>query len=379
MSFIYDDKKLINDLLKSAIDFENRFLKKGQKPVPNEAAEDKGVADADKARIALDFLDDIEKTVTGEVGNITTGRDGGTQLTPLSMESLGALVQFLADSQMMIDYKRIAYHAQENPPDKNNYVLYNLEGNTLFEMQTGAGPRGQEIITKGYYVNKNLLIMYLKSLQEEAHKTQNELISMQVNTLINEANQQMNAKIGPYKPPAKPGEKPEQKTGPGGLTAEQANNLNNLIKELPLDRDDIDFNRIKNSFEYIKNILAGSTNQLAAAMLTQIKNVEYFLDSTADLTVSGYGTVLSTTDSYIAVSNALKDKRSYATFVTNLEPIISRTSNIVLQLLSMYRVAFASNPSAKEAILGQDAHKNSNMSTISGWKSHIQDVTKIAT
>jgi hypothetical protein len=222
MSFIYDDPKLINDLIKHALDFENKFLKKGQ------AGFDPGFLEP--AKNLRELIGNLEKQIApGAEPVISHEGDPSVQIPFRSenVESLGALVSFLATNKLTVNGQRIAYHLNEDPKNEN-YQLYQLEPNAgLLEVEDRSK------VTQGFFANKDLLSAYLVSLQAEEAKKPNDVLRVQLSKLIQEANRLLDTKINEqYKAPGAPG----QATTPGqqqaGQQAGQQANTNNAIQQM---------------------------------------------------------------------------------------------------------------------------------------------------
>jgi hypothetical protein len=192
MSFIYQDKHLIEKLLNSALDFESRFTKQGQ-----DAA-----AATEQARSALlTQLTDLQNQLSQNAAPTDTtqvahqgGSDQRQSLGSSQLESLGDLIKWLATSQIVINGKRIAF---DTDPNDDAYTPYQLETHTATPAQRGQAP-GR------FFVNPDLLKQYLVSLQ--AYESQHNNIPMQVQlrALVQDANQELGLEVSQnYKAPEK--------------------------------------------------------------------------------------------------------------------------------------------------------------------------------
>jgi len=375
MSFIYDDKKLIDNLLKSAIDFENKFLKKGQKPIAEEKALDEDIKNpADKARIALSFLDDIENP-GGKKSNITSNKEQSEDLDPMNMSSLGSLIEFLVQNEIMVDLHRIAYDGNTPPQDLQKYALYKLEGDTLVHFKSNEETTNSS--EKYYYINNGLLVVYLKSLQAEVYENKNSLMARQLKGLIEQANS-LGLQVSPYQPPSsKPGEKPAEQTPgqPEKLTQEQLNALTNLASEtnLPLMQNTLDLGRIKRFLAYFKSFLQNTRYEYAGGILKQANDIEDDINKAFSLVKRAVPSIgLSYSDTYQTVAGTLKDLGSYIAYVDFLAAIVSETASIVQQLYAMYPDIFNAPQmsGALRALKEQDLFKSMNLTRINGWRNN---------
>lgn len=168
MSFIYDNKKLLADLIKSAVEHEVKFNKHGQV--------------AADARINTEFRNYLSltqklsqqlrskyfpKAPDSAVVTTATGKDAALGVPELS--SLGNFLDFIVNNQIMVDGKRVAYGAGEQNPDSRFWLPVTAEQvKFMMETQTAEGERAQ--FQADYYVNRDLLIKYVTSILRENSK-----------------------------------------------------------------------------------------------------------------------------------------------------------------------------------------------------------------
>ncbi len=196
MSFIYDNPWLVNDLLKSALDFEKKFLKKGQAD-PQEVARQNAVALQSHIKSMQDQLNPPAKDPNASA-EISTDSDKEVALKMPSLENLGTFVEFVATNAITVDGKRIAYMANE-PVTDPSYQLYKLEGSAgLLELA-----QRNETVKLGWRVNKDLLIKYIQSLQAILSKKPNPALGAPLQSIIQEANEQLGANVAEYQEPGK--------------------------------------------------------------------------------------------------------------------------------------------------------------------------------
>jgi hypothetical protein len=353
MSFIYDDKKLINDLIKSGLESEARIkISQNIKPGPfpeNPFAAGQPLASsgpsappvskgddataATYANIALKLLDEIERAATPGEPTISSNLPGSADLIDMQLESLGTLIRFLALSEIMVDFKRIAFKKDDPQAPKNNraYELYSLSANAFF------APQNQDIPQFDFYINKDLLQQYLVSLQATAHKDENKFLENRLKILIDEARKN-GIKIDPnYKPPGKPGEKPGEKPGtqPGAQNIKVA--LMPLLQLLPLSRDRIDFVRINNFFKKYNEFLA-TFPDTSSPVATNIAEGERLIAKAMELTVPQQQFILISNSSMDKISFMLGPdwKRKYLGFIETLKRVVTATGSIIAQLYNNY-------------------------------------------
>lgn len=194
MSFIHDDKNLINELVKHGLDFETKFSKMGQVTPPTNQA-------MVVLRSMLDSLADQlpgtkDPNAPSEISHEKGFAEGDPQLTSMNLEGLGALTDFLAVNKITVDGQRISYPMNEDP-NSDDYQLYQLEPNAgLLEVEDRSR------VTKGFFVNKDLLNKYLVSLQAQLQAKPNPVMGVQLRKIIQQANTQLESGINEKYTPA---------------------------------------------------------------------------------------------------------------------------------------------------------------------------------
>lgn len=189
MSFIWDDSDLINKLLKSGQDFEDRFTRRGQAAVDANAA-------LNQILEKLELQLHPENKDPNAAPDISTQSDQPAVLNSTALESLGALCSFLAYNTITVNGQRISY--TENPQNEN-YQFVQLEPNALFNETPD-----RQIQTKGFYVNIALLKSYLNSLLAQLHQKPNTVMQVQVSKIIDEANDSLDTGLGKTYQPSVP-------------------------------------------------------------------------------------------------------------------------------------------------------------------------------
>ena len=188
MSFILEDKKLVNALVRYGLS------KKAQQNL--------GASPQDFAALR-GILDNLSKEITTpgssviEGSQVSTESDQAANLTAPQLENLGTLVKFLADNQITLDGQRVAYPADANIQDPR-YQLFKLEG----AAGTLELARNNEAVKYGYRVDKNLLSKYLDSVRGQLAKEPNPVLNVLVQARIQDVNDQLDAGMGAeYKQP----------------------------------------------------------------------------------------------------------------------------------------------------------------------------------
>jgi hypothetical protein len=195
MSFIYDDPNLIADLVKHGLDFENKFLKRGQAtPAPDPNQDVTALQQHIKGLQAQLRPAAKDPNAPAEVAS-QSGSDAAVNVT--HFKNLGTLIAFLATNKIVIGGKRIAYAPDEGVKDPS-YQLYKLEG--VADTRTTKAQNVQY----NYLVNKDLLVSYLTSVQAGLVQKPNPVLNTQLQAVIQTANQDLDANMSlTYKAPEK--------------------------------------------------------------------------------------------------------------------------------------------------------------------------------
>lgn len=174
MSFIFDDKKLLEELFKSATEFENKFTKKGQ------ATNSLSPELLNYFKMTKKLVDSLESTQFPSPTEVSTLSDDPQPLNVNNANSLGNLLLFLANNEIAVGGKRVAYTKSEGPAD-DTYLPVNADMLTLVDSRGGEDK-------KQYYTNKDLLSKYLVSLQVTAKDKKNKILELMVGKLIENVN-----------------------------------------------------------------------------------------------------------------------------------------------------------------------------------------------
>lgn len=339
MSFIYDDKDLINKLINSAIEFENRFSKKAQikeTNAPFTPMKNTGDVSGEKARagIALRLLDSIEQTMS-KSGNVTSNV-GNADLTSPDLENLGALLNFIVKNQIMVNYRRIAYDVSETKPD-DSYKLQNAETNPFFA-QIGYH-------SQGFFVNPDLLHEYLLSLLATANEKQIATMQVQLKSLISESNSKLGLKTNPSGEDKKDEEedlknaryfKNAPPTPTSGAAATEKS-IADVISELPLHPQHVDINKIQRFLDAYKQLAGNSTYAASAlsniqAAEADIREVQKYSSTASPFPL---GADVDQADVMTFIDKANK-QTSYASFLSALYQLVMSTANVIRHFSTIF-------------------------------------------
>lgn len=376
MSFIYDDKKLVEDLLKAALEHTEKFSKKGQ-------ANTDPSGNAARAKIALKMLDDLDRDPNEP---LISSSNEEAKLFSYHVENLGALLNFIIQNGITIDYKPIALEQNPNNPA---FSFYKLETNAGFAERAD---RSRD--TKGFYVNKDLLVQYIKSLQKIAHESGNEVMRVQLGSLIDQANNQLGTKIDPnYQPKEKPGTPETQKPGqPGQVSGKEFEIIKDMANNLPLQAESLDFNRIRYFCDKFKELLQNSRHTEASAIANNIKNVETAMANASQMTASKGDPRISMSGNWMDIKNQLASTvagavtRSYRPFLDNLSYIVTTVAALVDSFYAMYRKSIFDRPEfsdmadeIKQQSMAGGSYKIQNSRIIDSWKDATSQAVQLKT
>jgi len=235
MSFIYDDKNLLAQLLKAgqttnqkepvptamrhtlfglsdkekAEQAAQQAEQAGQQATQNEKSDARNAPAFEQDRaLILQWIDNLLKDAGGPQkgsNEIGTDSDGDVALKGTDLDSLGALTDFVAKNKITVGGVRAVYLQTENPQDKQNYQLYQAGGSAGLSVADPAK------VTNGYLVNKALLTQYIISLQGKQAKNPNPIMGTKLNKLVQESNRLLDTQISSeYKDPQTtiPGDQP---------------------------------------------------------------------------------------------------------------------------------------------------------------------------
>src|SRR5258708_108444 len=185
MSFIFEDSNLIDQLLVHGLEHELKFTKKGQAAAS--AADQNRAALLAHLKNLQDQLNPAGAHRDPNAGPVISHK-GDAALGSPQLESLGDLVQWLANNEAKVDGKVVAY--SNKPADTDDYTPYKLETHVSTPQQRGQEP-GM------VYVNPELLQKYIVSLQANEAQRPNMLMQKQLGHIIQEANQALGLNIAP--------------------------------------------------------------------------------------------------------------------------------------------------------------------------------------
>lgn len=168
MSSIFDDDKLLAELIKSAVDHEVKFNKNGQ------MAADPSVNVAYRNYLTLtqklaDQLKNVYFPKAPDSAVISTGTGKEAALGVPDLASLGNFLDFIVNNQITVDGKRVALGAGEQNPDPRQYLPVTAEQiKFMMETENQQGERSQ--FQADYYVSKDLLVKYVVSMLRDTNK-----------------------------------------------------------------------------------------------------------------------------------------------------------------------------------------------------------------
>lgn len=192
MSFIHDNPWLINQLLKTALDSENKISKTAQ-PVPPDQSQI-----ANSLRAMLDNLrDQITPLKEGptQVGHAS----GGAELSSHNMDSMGDLVEWMSKNGTRIGNQVIVMDGKGERPSED-YGYFKIEPGTEIVVPLAKPDRN----VRAFWINPTALKNYLVSLQSDPKLKGNVIFQVQLLKLIQDANNQLDLDLSEqYKEPEK--------------------------------------------------------------------------------------------------------------------------------------------------------------------------------
>lgn len=254
MSFIYDDKKLIKELLKLSLgQASNAVAPAMTQAVAGTAAE---IVNQNKQslEIAKQLVISLQDQLSGD--SFSAEREDA-QLFTKHLENLNKLVNFLSYNGIKYNSMLISLDVGEQTIGaKAGSIYYNGLDQVKKALYAPylTDNNGQPL----YYVYKDGLIAYLKDLLGKG----NEILNVMVQKIIDEVNRVLQLNIPKELPkqdvpkqdgPAQPGKQTPQ--APQAQSASFDQSLAQVIKDLPFRIDNIDFNRINAFFESYKKLL----------------------------------------------------------------------------------------------------------------------------
>ena len=237
MSFIYEDKNLIAQLIKSA-----------------------QVPDQQHIELAKKLIQNLQIEVAG--GTVFTAEREDADLDQTDLVDLSSLFYFLMYNTIRANNKSLVIKApgfdlNQLGEDAKLYVKYPSQG----EPQ--------------YYVYRDGLTAYLNDLEKRS--ANNPLFMANSKKLLQKVNVELPAVAKPTTPGATPGAAPgavgdKEQQAPGTPSTQD---LHKLLGKFPLQEDRIDFTRIKNflnAFQGITTQSADAVNKINQALNNLSKN-----------------------------------------------------------------------------------------------------------
>jgi hypothetical protein len=184
MSFIYNDKNLILTLIKSGIDFENKYVRKNAQTLPLDPNADPSVKNY--LLLTRKLVDQLEQNFYNKdkgqnvPAEISTELDVSSPLNVSSLSSFGNFLQYLEQNKILVNGNRVVYFGEN--PDPKSYLPVSGELDNM--METGK----RESIKQEYFVNIKLLQDYLLSLQKLAQDTKDKVLEIMVGKRVEDVN-----------------------------------------------------------------------------------------------------------------------------------------------------------------------------------------------
>ena len=336
MSFIYKNNNLINDLIKCGLDFENKFIKKAQTATTDSRG--------NNAAIALKLLGQIENTSQSNVSSSLNNID----LKITDFKDLQTLIVSLAQSQIMIGLQRIALDVpndeNNNVPAKPGYVIFKALG-------------------RDFYVNKDLLVKYLQSLQPIAHEKikQMPFFETQLKSLINEAQDQLGVTVPEYTPTASGSASPKipgQDQSTGTINPVEFDKLFNV---LPLNDKNINLSSIKLFLTKCNDIFKSS--DLSSTISNCLFDVDAALVLHQNRNIIDLNPALGSDEQYKRIMMDLNGRNNYFLFIEKLQKILNAINQILLYVNNTYGKRLGDK---SQKLQEQISHGNSNANELSG-------------
>lgn len=333
MSFIYNDKKLIKELLKIGLGPVAPAMAPAMTKVTETAALNTQTFEMAK-KLVGNLLDQLSSD-----NNFSAEREDA-KLFPRDLVNLNKLVHFLSINGIEYNSMLISLDVAESLGGKSGQAYYAAlqDSQKALYAQYLTDNSGKPL----YYVYKEGLIAYLKDLQSK----NNAILNPMLEKIIEEANQALQLNIPkeqPKKDEPAPGKdvpgQPSGKQAPQAQPSLSSQSLSDLIKDLPFRIDDIDFNRIDNFFNSYKGMLSSQSSMGRSIPIPQAINNA----------IQSMGHVNNNSNSYIRVFNlrnltipAVKlwakvpQGQHLHSLLDALTKVIYNTSLVVLDLKNTY-------------------------------------------
>jgi len=169
MSFIYENKNLIEALVKAGLDFENKFNKNAQAPTSPAAPpiQDWQTHINEIAKKLVEHrLREVDQRSAETASHISS--DNEVSLTMPNLVNLGTLTRFLQQNNIKYDGQTIAYKYN---PENQEITKLNDAGNAAFISATTGEQANFEKLEESFVANRTLLENYLKHLRQKSQGT----------------------------------------------------------------------------------------------------------------------------------------------------------------------------------------------------------------
>jgi hypothetical protein len=389
MSFIYDDKNLINELLKIALEHEKKFSKQAQAPAPANL-DPAYTQQTNNFTTLLQLIDNLETRIgnPNDAPEISHAGAAGAKATMSTADlvNLGTLVAFVAGNGIIVDGRRIAYIDSPDLTEKpdSSYVPFKLEPGPGAITNPNRGS-----IQERFLINRNLLAAYIQSLFAELVTNPNQVTSLMLKSIAEQSNKLLGTKID-IQTAMKGSSSTQSKDQPAATTTttSQENlqaNIDALMQTLPFDSDFIDFDRITQFLSRYINLVSlkmntpqpvGGTTLNLSQISEAAQNAENAFSRATSMTLNGE-TRISLQSNYGDIENMLKPPHAtnYTTFINLLQNGIQATYTVVGNFYSNWvrnknpsiRI---NNPQDVEAqILGDNSYYRKNVIVLNEWLS----------
>jgi len=262
MSFIFENKELINKFIQAGFAFEQKFKK---------SAQGGPRLDVDLQGIKEDLLNQL----VSPTATIGTDLDQDVDITAGNFTDINNLIQFLTTNKITVDGARATFLANEAPADRRGLAVRTIANNT-------------------YYINTTLLTSYLQSLKNDADRINNAVLSKQVTRLLNEARSSLKIELPSTSASgaagtagatgaAATGTQPSgQAAGRGAATTQGAgiNDIINLSRYRPLQNDYINVLVISKFVDdFTKQIISQDTTGAMSGLVESIQDIRTALST----------------------------------------------------------------------------------------------------
>lgn len=367
MSFLYEDERLLRELLKLA--------QAAPSPAPSQAP----AYDAKSIQVAKELIKNLYTELgNGSEGgfNFTAGRDNA-DLSQAHVVNVNEFLYFLQFNQIKANAYNLVYKASEFI-DPNGKVYPTKQD--LLKMYVPYPTQGNP----DYYLYKDGMISFLKELEEKA--ANNPMLKAVVAKLKGQFGSVLPQKTTPKTDVAGGGDTPEvhpeQASGAGGKSKVSAQAINNVIARLPFTRRDIDFARIRAFFDVVEPLLQHVPQ--AAVYISDVKTLmsrmvaEHLANGEAPITLGLNASQLA--NMLKGAGDTSKGTQStqgahIAPTIQYLNRIIDGTRSVIELFFSQYGTGDFFSNDARSAIrrqIGFNQTDQSDYSVNSDWLSALQ-------